>query len=37
MDKLKLKSQFNENTTKVKFQLNYIYGQMSLEMNANLV
>jgi hypothetical protein len=36
MDKLKLKSQFSENTIKDESQLDH-HGQMSLEMNVNLV
>ncbi len=36
MDKFKLKSQFNESTTKVGSQLDHIWA-MSLEMNVNIM
>jgi hypothetical protein len=36
MDKFKLKSQFNESTTKVGSQLDHIWA-MSLEINVNVM
>ncbi len=36
MDKVKLKSQFNESTTKVGFQFDHIWANV-LEMNVNIL